>query len=94
MRRRSGLTAFSLIGVSCLEVGVLDPSILKTERPPPLSSAPQLVTAPAATHSILRAAPLPRGRVRSMALFHRSGRPRVTSGYSVTFTVPKRLAGR
>jgi len=25
---------FSLIGGSCLEVGVLDPSILKTERPP------------------------------------------------------------
>jgi hypothetical protein len=25
---------FSLIGSSCLEVGVLDPSILKTERPP------------------------------------------------------------
>jgi hypothetical protein len=64
---RVGLTGFSLIGVSCLEVGVLDPSILKTERPPRLSSAPQLVTAPAATHSILRAAPLPRERVRSLA---------------------------
>src|SRR5882672_10890737 len=34
MRRRSGLMGFSLIGSSCLEVGVLDPSILKTERPP------------------------------------------------------------
>jgi hypothetical protein len=30
---RSGLMGVSLIGVSCLEVGVLDPSILKTERP-------------------------------------------------------------
>jgi hypothetical protein len=28
------LDRFSLIGGSCLEVGVLDPSILKTERPP------------------------------------------------------------
>jgi hypothetical protein len=34
MRARSGLMGFSLIGISCLEVGVLDPSILKTERPP------------------------------------------------------------
>ena len=34
MRARSGLMGFSLIGVSCLEVGVLDPSILKTEGPP------------------------------------------------------------
>ena len=34
MRWRSGLMGFSLIGGSCLEVGVLDPSILKTERPP------------------------------------------------------------
>jgi len=33
MRWRSGLMGFSLIGGSCLEVGVLDPSILKTERP-------------------------------------------------------------
>jgi hypothetical protein len=34
MRWRSGLMGFSLIGGSCLEVGVRDPSILKTERPP------------------------------------------------------------
>ncbi len=34
MRWRSGLMGFSLIGGSCLEVGVLNPSILKTERPP------------------------------------------------------------
>ncbi len=33
-RWRSGLMGFSLIGGSCLEVGVLDPSILKTERAP------------------------------------------------------------
>jgi hypothetical protein len=31
MRWRSGLMGFSLIGGSCLEVGVLDPSILKTQ---------------------------------------------------------------
>src|ERR1035438_9061813 len=34
MRWRSGLMGFSLIGGSCLEVGVLEHSILKTERPP------------------------------------------------------------
>jgi hypothetical protein len=34
MRWRSGLMGFSLIGGSCLEIGVLDPSILKTEHPP------------------------------------------------------------
>jgi hypothetical protein len=34
MRWRSGLMGFSLIGGSCPEVGVLNPSILKTERPP------------------------------------------------------------
>jgi hypothetical protein len=34
MRWRSGLMGFSLIGGSCLEVGVLDPSILETELPP------------------------------------------------------------
>src|SRR5258707_10889052 len=33
IRWRSGLMGFSLIGGSCLEVGVLDPSILKTEHP-------------------------------------------------------------
>jgi hypothetical protein len=39
MRARNGLMGFSLIGVSCLEVGVLDPSILKTERPPRYSAS-------------------------------------------------------
>ena len=34
MRARSGLMGFVLIGGSCLEVGVLDPSILKTGRLP------------------------------------------------------------
>ena len=33
MRRGNGLMGFSLIGGSCPEVGVLNPSILKTERP-------------------------------------------------------------
>jgi len=31
--RCSGLMSLSLIGASCFEVGVLDASILKTERP-------------------------------------------------------------
>ena len=48
MRARSGLMgSFGygvLIGVSCLEVGVLDPSILKTERPPRYLTLTQLVT--------------------------------------------------
>jgi hypothetical protein len=35
MRWRSGLMGFSLRGGPRLEVGVLDPSILKTERPRP-----------------------------------------------------------
>lgn len=35
---------------------MLDPSILKTERPLPISSGPQLVTAPSAARSSLRAA--------------------------------------
>jgi hypothetical protein len=34
LRWRSRLTGFSLIAVSGLEAAVLDPSILKTERPP------------------------------------------------------------
>jgi hypothetical protein len=34
MRWRNGLMGLKLIGVSCLEVGVFDPSIPKTERPP------------------------------------------------------------
>jgi hypothetical protein len=51
IHRRSGLMGFSLIAGSCLEVGVLDPSILKTERPlrhPPLlnGSLPSIPYAP------------------------------------------------
>jgi hypothetical protein len=34
MRRRRSLMGLSLIGGSCLEAGVLGPSILKTERLP------------------------------------------------------------
>src|ERR1700688_4533254 len=45
MRRRSGLMGFSLIGGSCLEVGVLDPSILKTEHPPRHPRSINVVTA-------------------------------------------------
>src|SRR5260221_12251154 len=65
MRRRSGLMGFSLIGGSCLEVGVLDPSILKTERPP--------VTCARSNGYCCRSNPpdrpasvLPRERVRSL----------------------------
>jgi hypothetical protein len=53
----------SLIGVSCLEVGVLDPSILKTER-----LARHLISTgarPLPEHHLARSA-LPRERVRSM----------------------------
>jgi hypothetical protein len=46
MRRRSGLMGFSLIGGSCLEVGVLDPSILKTEHPPRHQRSIKMVTGP------------------------------------------------
>jgi hypothetical protein len=35
---------FSLIGGSCLEVGVLDPSILKTEHPPRHPRSIKMVT--------------------------------------------------
>jgi diacylglycerol kinase (ATP) len=62
------LMGLSLIGVSCLEVGVLDPSILKTERPPR-----HLISAcarPLPTHAPARSA-LPRKRVRSLTHSHR-----------------------
>ncbi|CAN1724183.1 protein of unknown function [Hyphomicrobium sp. 1Nfss2.1] len=72
MRARSGLMGFSLIGVSCLEVGVLDPSILKTERPfryrPPVS---WLALPEPLAQTFARSA-LPRERVRST----RPSRPR------------------
>src|SRR5260221_8355588 len=67
MRRRSGLMGISLIGGSCLEVGVLDPSILKTERPP-------VTCARSNGYCGRRNAPdrpasaLPRERVRSLIL--------------------------
>jgi hypothetical protein len=63
MRWRNGLMGLELIGVSCLEVGVLDPSILKTERP-----ARHLISAgarPFPEHRLARSA-LPRERVRSL----------------------------
>src|SRR5262245_45450369 len=53
-----------LIGVSCLEVGVLHPSILKTERPPRHLISAGLI--PHHEHLLARSA-LPRERVRSMA---------------------------
>ena len=70
MRARKGLLGSLgygvLTGVSCLEVGVLDPSILKTERPPryraPISwLAYREPVAPPLTRSAL-----PPKRVRSL----------------------------
>src|SRR5262245_20675183 len=58
-----------LIGVSCLEVGVLHPSILKTERPPRHLISAGLI--PHHEHLLARSA-LPRERVRSMAQNDRS----------------------
>jgi hypothetical protein len=60
---RNGLMGLSLIAVSCLEVGVLDPSILKTERP-----ARHLISTgarPLPEHQLARSV-LPRERVRSL----------------------------
>jgi hypothetical protein len=62
MRWRIGLMGFSLIGGSCLEVGVLDPSILKTERPPVTRVRSNDYCADA-----MRRRTLPRERVRSLA---------------------------
>jgi hypothetical protein len=63
MRWRSGLMGFSLIGGSCLEVGALDPSIPKTERPPVTRARSNNYCA--RCNTLDRAAsPLPRERVR------------------------------
>src|SRR5580700_1186394 len=66
MRRRNGLMGFSLIGGSCLEVGVLDPSILKTEHPPRHPSSIKMVTGLNA-HGQRPCRLFPRERVRSVA---------------------------
>jgi hypothetical protein len=63
MRRRNGLMGFSLIGGSCLEVGVLDPSILKTEHPPRHPRSIKMVTGPKEQPPCRL---LPRERVRSL----------------------------
>jgi hypothetical protein len=65
MRWRSGLMGFSLIGGSCLEVGVLDPSILKTERPP-VTRARSNGCRGRRNAPDRAASPLPRERVRSL----------------------------
>src|ERR1700732_1725559 len=52
MRRRNGLMGFSLIGGSCLEGGVLDPSILKTEHPPRHPRSIKMVTGPHTATSV------------------------------------------
>src|SRR5258708_39758173 len=66
MRWRSGLMGFSLIGGSCLEVGVLDPSILKTERPPVTRARSNGYCGRRNTPD-RPASPVPRERVRSLA---------------------------
>ena len=68
MRWRNGLMGFSLIGVSCLEVGVLDPSILKTERP-----ARHLISAGLIPRRSPARSALPRERFRSVARFRPFG---------------------
>ena len=76
---------FSVIGGSCLEVGVLDPSILKTERRP--VTDPRSVGYRAlATRSRLARSALPRERVRSLT---RSRHARA-SGFA---SAPNPLAG-
>ena len=52
MRRRNGLMGFSLIGGSCLEVGVLDPSILKTETRPVIRAQSKWLPASRHTASV------------------------------------------
>src|SRR5216683_5976660 len=47
MRRRSGLMGFSLIGSSCLEVGVLEP-LDSQDGTPGLSPAPAYLVTPSA----------------------------------------------
>src|SRR5712692_3256906 len=66
MRWRSGLMGLSLIGSSCLEVGVLDPSILKTERPPVTRARSNSYCGRRNTPD-RAATTLPRERVRSLA---------------------------
>src|SRR5262249_44783304 len=64
MRRRNGLMGLSLIGVSCLEVGVLRPLDPQDGAP-----ARHLISAgarPIHEHHLARSA-LPRERVRSLA---------------------------
>src|SRR5260221_8587907 len=68
MRWCRGRMGFSLIGGSCLEVGVLDPSILKTERPPVTRARSNGYCGRRNTPD-RPASPVPRERVRSMALF-------------------------
>src|SRR6266851_5941925 len=66
MRWRSGLMGVSLIVGSCLEVGVLDPSILKTERPP-VTCARSNGYCGRCNAPDRPASALPRERVRSLA---------------------------
>jgi hypothetical protein len=73
MRRRNGLMGFVLFGGSSLEVGVLDPSILKTERPPRHPRSIKMVIGPKA-HGQRPCRLLPRQRVRSVILTCRRSR--------------------
>src|SRR5262245_34477554 len=77
-----------LIGVSCLEVGVLHPSILKTERPPRHLISAGLI--PHHEHLLARSA-LPRERVRSMTRCRRGvayGQGRSAASHSPLSTGP------
>ena len=87
-RWRSGLMGLSLIGGSCLEVGVLDPSILKTERPPVIRVRSNGYCA---RHNApdRAASALPQERVRSLTPNrHHFSRPRPPRG-----RLPRRQRG-
>src|ERR1700693_4426982 len=89
-RWRSGLMGFSLIGGSCLEVGVLDPSILKTERPPVTYARSNSYCAGCNTPD-RPASALPRERVRSLALFGHGGMSDYESAMSTKADVRRPL---
>src|SRR5262245_58746825 len=77
-----------LIGVSCLEVGVLHPSILKTERPPRHLISAGLI--PHHEHLLARSA-LPRERVRSVTqICRRRGAEVATQHWDRLGTSPSR----
>src|SRR6516164_7430120 len=70
MRARRSLIGLSLIEGSCPEVGVLEPSILRTGRPPRHRLSISRLARSSPLAPLARSA-LPRERVRSMTQSHR-----------------------